>query len=59
MRNLNRIPIIIKKLEEAWKLVPDQRLGQLISNLQGVGRQDVFHLEDDKWEELLDEFLNG
>ena len=57
MRDPERVPIIIAKLEEAWKLVPDWRLGQLISNLQGAGSHDVFYLEDDKWEEYLDNFL--
>jgi len=56
MRNPERIPIIIKKLEQAWLKVPDWRLGQLVSNLMGVGIQDVFHQEDDKWEEDLDNF---
>ena len=59
MRKPERIPEIISKLEEAWKAVPDWRLGQLVSNLIGPGRQDVFHLEDDKWLERLNEFLNG
>ena len=59
MRNPNRIPIIIKKLEEAWKRVPDWRLGQLISNLRGPGVQDVFYLEDDELEKRLDEFLDN
>jgi hypothetical protein len=57
MRNPERIPIIINKLEKAWKLVPDWRLGQLVSNLIGNGRQDVFHPEDDQWEQWLDEFI--
>jgi len=45
------------KLEDAWQLVPDWRLGQLISNLLGPGPQDVFHPEDDEWEKLLDAFI--
>ena len=58
MRNPDRIPIIIKKLEQVWKEVPEWRLGQVISNLQGPGPQDVFFLEDNEWEEILDRFLN-
>jgi len=58
MRDEKRIPKIIKLLEEAWTLVPDWRLGQLISNLVGSGRQDVFHPEDDQWEEYLKAFID-
>jgi len=57
MRKPIRIPGMVKLLEEAWTLVPDWRLGQLVSNLQGPGRQDVFHLEDDEWEKLLKDFI--
>ena len=56
MRDTTRIPKIISKLEKAWLLVPDWRLGQLISNLVGPGPQDVFFPEDEKWEEWLDNF---
>ena len=63
MRNPERIDRIIEKLREAWKIVPDWRLGQLVSNLQGPGVQDVFFLEDDSedesWENLLDKFLEN
>ena len=54
MRDPKRIPIIIKKLEEAWLKFPDWRLGQLVSNLLGTGVQDVFFTDDEKWEEMLD-----
>lgn len=57
MRDPKRIPRIIKKLETAWELVPDWRLGQLVSNLQGPGPRDVFFLEDSKWEQLIDLFI--
>ena len=63
MRDPKRIDRIIEKLREAWKIVPDWRLGQLVSNLQGPGVQDVFFLEDDSedesWENLLDKFLEN
>ena len=57
MRNPDRIGRIMTKLHKAWQLVPDWRLGQLISNLRGAGPQDVFHPEDEEWEALLDEFI--
>ena len=57
MRDPKRIPRIIKKLEKVWKAYPDYRLGQLVSNLMGAGRHDVFYTEDTEWEELIDEQL--
>lgn len=57
MRKLERIEPIIDKLERAWKLVPDWRLCQLISNLHGNGRQDIFYTEEDELEGALDSFI--
>jgi hypothetical protein len=54
MRDPKRISRICKKLEKAWMKSPDQRLGQFISNLQGPGVHDVFYMEDDEWEGLID-----
>lgn len=41
MRNPNRIPVIIKEIEEFWKENPDLRLGQLIVILATRHRPDV------------------
>jgi hypothetical protein len=57
MRDPERIDRVLAKLGEAWHRVPDWRLGQLVSNLQGLGPRDVFYTEDDKWEEWLDDLL--
>ena len=57
MRDHNRIPYIAKLLRQAWKLEPDQRLGQFISNLLGPGRHDIFPIEDIEWVKLLEEKL--
>ena len=57
MRNPKRIDRISYKLATAWSMVPDWRLGQLVSNLMGPGVRDVFFVEDDEWEHLLDELL--
>jgi len=57
MRDIKRIPEIVKLIEEAWKIVPDWRLGQLISNMLGAGPQDVFHPEDEDWEALFKDFI--
>ncbi len=57
MRDPDRIAKIVVKLGVAWSHVPDWRLGQLVSNLLGTGPQDVFNLEDDELEKLLDVFI--
>lgn len=48
MRNPNRIPEVLKELEEFWKQVPDWRLGQVISNFsyELMGNNDPFYMED-------------
>ena len=50
MRHPERIPEILKELEEFWKQVPDWRLGQLISNFsyELIESDDPFYLEDEK-----------
>ena len=55
MRNPDRIPKIIKELEEFWKQNPDWRLGQVISNLnyEIMGNSDPFYVEDDDLLEIL------
>ena len=58
MRNPDRIPIIIAKLLKLWNTVPDWRFCQLISNLHGLGPQDIFHTQDEDLEKAIDEMLN-
>uniref|UniRef100_A0A6M3JKT5 DUF1018 domain-containing protein n=1 Tax=viral metagenome TaxID=1070528 RepID=A0A6M3JKT5_9ZZZZ len=53
MRDPKRIKRICKILEKAWSLSPDQRLGQFLSNYVYGHRQDIFFLEDDEVEKLL------
>lgn len=54
MRDPKRIPRILNKLQREWEKNPDWRLCQLISNLHGNGRQDIFYTEDDVLEDCLD-----
>ena len=56
MRDPDRIGRIIVKLQAAWQLGPDMRLGQLLVNLGGP-EDDVYETEDDLWETQLDEFI--
>ena len=55
MRNPDRIPEILKELEEFWKQNPDWRLGQIIANLnyEIMGNNDPFYMEDTDLLELL------
>lgn len=61
MRDANRIPIVLKKLEELWRLYPDMRFGQLAMMLISMMdtstkyRPSGFNAEDDLWGKLLDE----
>ena len=51
MRNPNRIPQIINALQRYWEKHPDQRLGQIMSNVNSVSEEkvdDVFYMEDDQ-----------
>lgn len=58
-RDPARIDYILAKLGDLWSIHPDMRLGQLISNLKGVGPQDVFHFEDDDLEDQLNKVLDN
>ena len=55
MRNPERIPKILKELENFWEQNPDWRLGQVISNLsyELMGNNDPFYMEDKDLLELL------
>jgi hypothetical protein len=59
MRDQKRIPRILKLVGKVWRLNPDWRLGQLISNLLGPGPQDVFYFEDDSLEMALERGLEA
>lgn len=58
MRDPARIDRVAAKLVTAWKLVPDWRLCQLISNSQGPGNHgDMFYSSDDLIERGLDDLI--
>ena len=62
MRDPARIDRIAAKLVEAWKLSPDQRLAQLVSNAVAYATNrkvdDIFYIEDKEMERGLDRMLN-
>lgn len=56
MRNPDRIPIILNKLDKIWKHFPDLRFGQLCVVLYR-SEDVIFAMEDDRFEERLDDFI--
>ena len=59
MRDINRIDVICAKIAEIWKTVPDWRFMQLLVNFQETIGTDGFYLEDEKFIELFNDFVNG
>ena len=53
MRDPNRIPIILKAVEEFWKENPDWRLGQLVDN---VAADPVYYVEDEDFLATLNQW---
>ena len=47
MRDPKRIKRICKLLERNWSKVPDQRLGQFLTNFIYGHCRDIFYTEDD------------
>lgn len=61
MRDIKRIKRITALLTELWELNPDLRLIQLINIIQmpqGYKNTDPFFIEDDVWEESLQEQID-
>jgi len=58
MRDINRIPEILKELERVWRDNPDFRLGQLITVAARPSspHPTTFYIEDDKMLEGLNSF---
>lgn len=62
MRDINRIPKTLRRLEKIWYKTPDMRLGQLMSVLLGTyyreTDQDPFYPEDDIFLGVLEDYFN-
>ena len=60
MRNPERIPEVLKELEEFWKQNPDWRSGQVISNFcyELMRSNAPFYMEDKDLLEGIDFWLN-
>ena len=60
MRDKNRIPIILKRLEKLWLKDPDLRLGQLILNKFSFPKDaPLYYIEDDELIEELEKLYDG
>jgi uncharacterized protein YihD (DUF1040 family) len=58
MRDPARIDRVIELLREVWERYPDQRFGQLISNLLRESGSDALWItEDDEWELWLTQLV--
>ncbi len=63
MRNPDRIPKILKRLEEVWLKNPDLRFGQLIENVfpnrPGFDKKysrSAYFIEDENFVKVLEEY---
>ena len=45
MRDIDRIPDILRQIEHVWKHVPDLRLGQLLLNV--LQDPQLYYVEDE------------
>lgn len=57
MTNEKQKQRIIEKLRSIWYMYPQLRFNQLISKMVNSVDKDIFYLEDDEFEKLLDDFL--
>ena len=56
MRDVNRIPDILKRIEAVWTKHPDLRLGQLIENASPEYLHGIFYIEDEEFATVIEEF---
>lgn len=56
MRDPNRIPVIIQRLQKIWEANPDLRLGQIVGNAfhYPMG-EDPYHVEDEYFISRIEE----
>ncbi len=64
MRDPKRIDSITAKLTKAWHLVPDFRFWQFVTYLlefmpDNKVNTQLFYWEDDVWDKMLDDFIEG
>lgn len=57
MRDPNRIDSFLQKIGECWKLVPDWRFGQLLSNFLCNAKTDFFFWEEEEFLQKFQEYV--
>ena len=57
MRDPKRIDKFCAELAKLWHIVPDWRFGQLISNVLGSYKGDIFFPEDDKMLDFMKKYF--
>jgi uncharacterized protein YihD (DUF1040 family) len=57
MRDANRIPRIMAKLQQAWEKYPDMRLTQLLINMGLAADSTAWFVEDDLTELQIEKIL--
>lgn len=61
MRDPNRITAYCDKLATIWRMVPDWRFGQLMSNLlgayAGTTKRDIFFPEDEELFKFFEDYV--
>ena len=58
MRDPERIPSILARLEKLWTDSPDLRLGQLLLNLDKQSTVPLYYIEDDELLKQLELLYN-
>lgn len=58
MKDPDRIPILMDKLETLWKKYPELRLCQLLSIITNKEKYMFFFIEDKNVEDCVDKVLN-
>ena len=59
MRDKRRIRPFLNKLEELWLKYPDYRFGQLFNLLHRGVSIDPFYVEEDEWEEVINNLITS
>jgi hypothetical protein len=57
MRDPDRIPIVLEKIERLWQRYPDWRLGQLVANVAAWRDTDIWNIEENELTEEIDRHL--
>lgn len=57
MRDPGRIPQVLEKVAELWRMYPDWRLGQLVANVASWRDTDIWDIEEDELAEEIERHM--